>query len=194
MGGLKRLRKRWTPPKKAWNAARIKEEQELKKEFGLKNTRELWKARAELKRIRAEARARLAEKDELRESQLISRVKRYFIPKEEVTIDDVLSLDVRSVLSRRLQTIVFKKGLAATVGQARQLITHGLIAVGEKKANSPARLLSFDEEQKISWFKTLASQAPSEGAGMAAALGIYARREEKTGNVETEAEEKTRAS
>ena len=163
MGGAKRLRKRWTPPKRIWNAARIKEEQDLKKEFGLKNTRELWKAKAELKRMRTEARLRLAKKDPVRESQLISRVKRYFIPKEEATIDDVLSLDVRSVLSRRLQTIVFKKAFAKTPNQARQLITHGHIAMNGKKAGSPSQLVSLSEEEGVNWFGKPLSEASAGG-------------------------------
>ena len=42
-------------------------------------------------------------------------------------------------LERRLDNVVFRLGLAGTRAQARQLVTHGLIAVNGRKAGHPQR-------------------------------------------------------
>ncbi|MEM4222070.1 MAG: 30S ribosomal protein S4, partial [archaeon] len=68
-------------------------------------------------------------------------------------LDDVLSISIRDVLSRRLQTIVWKKGLASTPKQARQFITHGHIALNGQKVTSPGRLITIEEEKMIDWRK-----------------------------------------
>ena len=54
-------------------------------------------------------------------------------------------------MNRRLQTIVVKKRLASNVKQARQMITHKHIAVGEKKVSSPSYLVSLEEEGVITY-------------------------------------------
>ena len=41
-------------------------------------------------------------------------------------------------LERRLDNVVFRMGLAGTRAQARQLVTHGLIAVNDKKLDVPS--------------------------------------------------------
>ena len=73
---------------------------------------------------------------------------------ENATIDDVLGLEVRSILDRRLQTIVYKKGLARSIKQARQFITHGHIMVNGKVITSPGYLVKIDEEQFIEFKPT----------------------------------------
>jgi small subunit ribosomal protein S4 len=67
-------------------------------------------------------------------------------------LDDVLELDIESILSRRLQTLAYLKGLANTPKQARQLICHGHIAIGGRKVNVPSYLVSKDEEEEIGYF------------------------------------------
>ena len=71
------------------------------------------------------------------------------------SLDDILSLTVRDFLERRLQTLVFRKGLAKTPKQARQLIVHGFIAVNGIKQVSPGRLVRADEEDKITYYKPI---------------------------------------
>ncbi|MEM4848851.1 MAG: 30S ribosomal protein S4, partial [Ignisphaera sp.] len=68
--------------------------------------------------------------------------------------NEILSLTVEAILERRLQTIVWKKGLAKTVYHARQLITHGHIAINGKKVTSPGYLVSRSEEQYIDYYPT----------------------------------------
>ncbi len=69
----------------------------------------------------------------------------------DATIDDVLDLDIRDLLERRLQTIVYKKGLTKTIHQARQMITHGHILIGDRRVTIPGYLVEKDEEETVSY-------------------------------------------
>ncbi|MDD5172372.1 MAG: 30S ribosomal protein S4, partial [Candidatus ainarchaeum sp.] len=80
----------------------------------------------------------------------LKRLARMGVLKEGSVIDDVLSLEVRVVLERRLQTMVLRKGLARTVAQSRQLITHGFIAINGKRVTRPGYLVPVDEESSLS--------------------------------------------
>jgi ribosomal protein S4 len=64
-------------------------------------------------------------------------------------LEDILSLTIRDMCERRLQTIVVKKGLARTVKQARQFITHEHILVGERKITAPSYIVNSSEETTI---------------------------------------------
>ncbi|MFH0971970.1 MAG: 30S ribosomal protein S4 [Candidatus Micrarchaeota archaeon] len=153
--GAKRLRKQYERPKKLWDKGRIESERKLGEEYCLKNAREVWKMQTLLRKIRREARRLLSQKGsniEERSQKLLKRIQRFLIRKEAVTLDEVLSLTVRDVLERRLQTIVYKKHLAKTMRQARQFIAHGHIAVEGIKISSPSYLVKFDEEPKIEWY------------------------------------------
>jgi len=155
MGDPKKKKKEYEAPKRLWDKTRIEEEQKLREEFGLKNARELWKARTILRKARREARRLLAgrgAKIEERKKQLLDRITSLFIRNPEATIDDVLALDDRHVLDRRLQSLVFKKGLAKTMRQSRQFIAHGHIAIDGRRVGSPAYLVKFNEEDKINWY------------------------------------------
>ena len=67
----------------------------------------------------------------------------------------MLSLTVRDVLERRLQTRVYKRGLAKTTKQARQLITHGFISVKGKKVDYPSYLVPVSEDDSIGYYKKI---------------------------------------
>lgn len=101
-----------------------------------------------------------------RSEQLLGRVKNFFVRSEDVSLDDVLALQPRDVLERRLQTLVYRKGFARTASQARQLITHGHIAIAGNKASVPSRLVKFSEEEEIDWYgepvETHAEPSPAE--------------------------------
>jgi small subunit ribosomal protein S4 len=153
MGDPRRLRNKTERPKKLWDVDRLKEEKTLKAEYGLRNMRELWRAVAELKKYRREARRLLSlTEDERRDDakKVLAKLARLGMLKEGAVIDDVLSLDVRVVLERRLETMVLRKGLARTTAQSRQLITHGFISIGGKKVTRPGYLVSMDEESSLS--------------------------------------------
>jgi small subunit ribosomal protein S4 len=57
-------------------------------------------------------------------------------------------------LERRLQTIVYRKGLARSPKQARQLITHGHIAVNGRKLTIPGDRVRRTEEAGVEYYGT----------------------------------------
>ena len=157
MGKPKFSRKKYETPSHPWQEDRIKEENELVKKYGLKNKREIWKAETSLRKYRGQARELLAKigsddpQIKKESDQLLMYLERMTILKPKSTLDDVLALNTESVLSRRLQTLTYLKGLAGTPNQARQLIVHGHIAVNERKTTVPGYLVEKDEEGEIAY-------------------------------------------
>ncbi len=156
MGGLKKPKKKYLAgkPKKIWNKQLLLEELQLVGEYGLRNKKELWLARAHLKWIVRRARSLLSMSAEERaplEMPFKERLyKMGFIEDPNVPLDRILSLDVRAVLERRLQTIVYRMGLAKSIHHARQLIVHGHVLVAGRKVTSPGFLVPRELEDKIS--------------------------------------------
>ena len=150
------MRKKYKPPKKLWDETRIKEESALKREYGLKNVREIWVLQAELRKVRREARKSLALPEGKKEETLgkvVKKLARLDILPENATVDDILSLSIKDFLERRLQTRVFRKGMAKTMKQARQLIVHGFISVNGRRVRSPGMLISKEEDATIAYYK-----------------------------------------
>ena len=58
---------------------------------------------------------------------------------------------MENVLERRLQTIVFRKNLALTIGQARQMITHGHILLNGRRVTVPSLMVESFEEDSITY-------------------------------------------
>jgi small subunit ribosomal protein S4 len=156
MGGLKKPKKKYLAgkPKKIWNKQLLLEELQLVGEYGLRNKKELWLARSHLKRITRRARSLLAMTAEERaplEMPFKERLyKMGFIEDPNVPLDRILSLDVRAVLERRLQTMVYRMGLAKSIHHARQLIVHGHVLVAGRRMTSPGFLVPRELEDKIS--------------------------------------------
>ncbi|MFZ8811502.1 MAG: 30S ribosomal protein S4 [Pyrobaculum sp.] len=156
MGGLKKPKKKYLAgkPKKIWNKQLLLEELQLVGEYGLRNKKELWLARSHLKRITRRARSLLSMTAEERaplEMPFKERLyKMGFIEDPNVPLDRILSLDVRAVLERRLQTMVYRMGLAKSIHHARQLIVHGHVLVAGRRMTSPGFLVPRELEDKIS--------------------------------------------
>jgi len=154
MGEPRRLRKKYETPFKPWDRELLMQELVLIGEYGLRNKRELRRAEALLRKMRAVARSLYGLPIEERmeeEKKLISKLYRLGILPEKATLDDVLKLTVRDILERRLQTIVYRKGLAKTIYQSRQMIVHRHVMVGDRIVDRPSYLVSRDEEDKISF-------------------------------------------
>jgi small subunit ribosomal protein S4 len=120
--------------------------------YGLKNKRELWKARTELSRVRHQARSLLALRQEIREQKepvLMKSLVRIGLVKEDATLDDVLNLDINDLLSRRLQTLVQKKFSFKTPYQARQAIVHGHVTIGDRVITIPSYIVNVKEDGQI---------------------------------------------
>ncbi len=143
-------------PNHPYQGERIAEEGDLLGRYGLKNKEELWRAQSELRKYRREARRLLGRAGEESSEEFIARLRRIGVLGADDGLDDVLSLDVTDVLERRLQTVAYRKGLANTVKQARQFVTHGHIKVGERRVTAPSYKVEVDEEDAISFDETSA--------------------------------------
>jgi small subunit ribosomal protein S4 len=88
------------------------------------------------------------------EKQLLDRLQRLGILSKKGVLDEVLDLSLEDILERRLQTLVFRKGLAKSIYQARQLITHGHIAIEGKRVSSPSYLVFGAEEPRMTYAPT----------------------------------------
>jgi small subunit ribosomal protein S4 len=149
-----RQRKKYKTPRKPWQRDVLDVELRLLGLYGLRNKRELWRARFVLSRFRRIARTLLTKKGEKRaklERELLGKLYRLGLIEESATVDDVLSLTVEDLLERRLQTMVFRKGLAKSIHQARHFIAHGHIAIGERVVTCPSYLVKKEEEEKIAF-------------------------------------------
>lgn len=152
MGDPRRIRKKYQKPRHPWRADRIEAEKKIIREYGLKNKKELWRVETILRNYRRQARDLLALRGEetgRREKELLQSLRRLGLLKENATLDDVLALKTRDLLDRRLQTVVYKKGLANTIKHARQLIVHGHVAVKGGKVTAPSYMVKADEEDSI---------------------------------------------
>lgn len=135
-----------------WTTDQLNAELYVMGSYGLRNKRELWKAQTEVARIRNQARALLALSSEARsekEKRLLNFLNRLGLVKEGATLDDILNLKVEDLLERRLQTIIMKKSGTKSPYQARQIVSHGHVSIGNRKVNIPGYLVRTDEEPQI---------------------------------------------
>ena len=156
MGDPKFSRRSYDTPSHPWQGERIKAEVVLVNQYGLKNKTEVWKAQTILRNFRGQsrelqARLRGGEAQAKIESEaLIAKCGRMgLLPMEGATLNDILTLNEESILSRRLQTIVYEKGMASTVGQARQMIVHGHIFMNGHRVTVPGYIVTRKEESSI---------------------------------------------
>jgi len=157
LGDPKKQKKKYTTPRFPWRSDILQSELKIMGQYGLRNKRELWRHKTMLSKFRGIARSLLGMPTNERvklEAQLLRKLKRYGILPENAVLDDVLDLTIEDILERRLQTMVLRKGLAKSIYQARQLITHGHIAIGDRKVFSPSYLVTRDEEDKITYAPT----------------------------------------
>jgi small subunit ribosomal protein S4 len=154
MGDPRRLKKKYRTPTNPFEKSRIEEEMKYVGKFGLRNKKEFWKHRWQLSRFRGLARGAKALPEEIQKASievLRKSVAKLGLVAEDFDTDDILSLTIDSILERRLQTFVLKLGLAKTIVQARQLVTHNHIAVGGKVINSPSYMVKKAEEKNIKY-------------------------------------------
>jgi small subunit ribosomal protein S4 len=144
--------------------------------YGLRNKRELWRAQTRLSNFRKQARQLLAAPADVRgreEPKLLTHLgKLGLVQTSASSLDDVLSLSIENILERRLQTLVWKRGLAKSPYQARQLISHGHIALSQRRITIPSYLVSPGEEGSLKYSDGSAfarlSQAAADNAQAAA--------------------------
>ncbi|MCH1540454.1 MAG: 30S ribosomal protein S4 [Candidatus Poseidonia sp.] len=155
MGEPKFSRPKFDTPSHPWKAGRIEEEHAIQENHGLKNMREIWKAKSQLRRHRRQAMRLIGVVDTTeghgqREMEdLLHSLYAKGLIADNASLDDILSLGTEDILSRRLQAQVYYKGLACSMKQARQLVVHGQICIGDQKVTIPSYPVARDEEGEL---------------------------------------------
>lgn len=146
---MRKLRKKYKRPLMLWDKERIEREREILKNFGLKKKREIWIAETLLRKFRRMARKLAAKKDKAEEKALVQKLIGLGLLDAGASLDNVLDLNLEKMLERRLQTIVYRKGLANTPKQARQFVVHGYVRIDGRKVVYPSYIVPKIEESKI---------------------------------------------
>ena len=151
MGDPRKSRKSFRRPRRIWNSDQLNSELYIIGSYGLRNKRELWKAQTKVANFRNQARTLLAltlEDRQEKESLLLSFLNKLGLT-STASLDDILNLKIEDILERRLQTIVMRKmGLKSPL-QARQVVIHGHVSIGNRKVNLPGYLVKKEDESKI---------------------------------------------
>lgn len=154
MGDSRRLRKKYSTPSHPWQKQRIDDENALQKEYGFKNKQEIWKMASKLRNFKSQVKRLIGKHDEKSEKdkvEFVKRMQKFKYISDSANLEDILAVTLKDICERRLETVVCKKGLARSVKQARQFITHSHVMVGEKKITSPAYLVTATEEAAITF-------------------------------------------
>ncbi|MBP6021111.1 MAG: 30S ribosomal protein S4 [Candidatus Methanomethylophilaceae archaeon] len=158
MGDPKFSRKTYDTPSHPWKKERIDAEVVLVRQFGLKNKTEVWKAQTVLRNFRKQSRelqARIRGGDaqaKLEADNLINKCTRIgVLPVSGGNLNDILILTEEDIMSRRLQSIVFDKGLASTIHQSRQMITHGHVFINGHRVTVPGYIVTRAEEASVEY-------------------------------------------
>lgn len=142
-------------PRRPFEKERLDAELKTVGEYGLRSKREVWRVQMVLSRFRSRARELLTleERDPRRLFEgeaLMRRMYRYgFLKEDQDKLDYVLSLTVDDVMERRLQTLVFKQGLAKSIHHARVLIRQRHIRVGKQIVTVPSFVVRVDSQKHI---------------------------------------------
>jgi len=180
-------RKVCVTPRRPFEKARLDQELKLIGEYGLRNKKEVWRVKYTLAKIRKASRELLTldEKDPKRlfEGNALLRrlVRTGVLDESRMKLDYVLSLKVEDFLERRLQTQVFKLGLAKSIHHARVLIRQRHIRVRKQLVNIPSFIVRLDSQKHIDF----ALRSPF-GGGRA---GRVKRKNSRKGQGGDEAEE-----
>ena len=154
MGDPKKQKNKYSKPRHPWQAKRIDYEKGLLKKYGLKNKKEIWKAVSFLEKVKKQAQNLIAsttKQAEKEKKQLLDKLAKLNLIMRDAKIEDVLDINVEAALNRRLQSIVIKKELAQTPKQARQLIIHRHITIGERIVTIPSYMIPLEEEDLINF-------------------------------------------
>jgi len=145
----------YTTPRRPFEKARLDQELKLIGEYGLRNKREVWRVKYSLALIRSAARELLtldekAPKRLFEGNALLRRLVRTgVLADDRMKLDYVLGLKIEDFLERRLQTQVFKLGLAKSIHHARVLIKQRHIRVRKQVVNVPSFIVRLDSQKHI---------------------------------------------
>ena len=160
MGEPKFSRPRTQTPTHPWKQARIDEEHDLKERYGLKKVggmREIWREKSALRRHRNQAMNLIGRGDSTEgnfakeKEQLLNSLTKKGLLQTGADVGDVLEINVEHMLSRRLQSVVYYKGLAPSMRAARNLIVHGHICIGDQRMTVPGYHVLKEEEDSLQY-------------------------------------------
>jgi small subunit ribosomal protein S4 len=152
MGDPRKSKKQYKTPAHPWIKTEIDETKILKKEYGLTKRKEILVASSFLKKYKDIAKRLIADKTaqgEKEKTQMMDKLQRYGLLQAGASLDNVLSIQLKDVLERRIQSVLFRKGMCRSMNQARQFITHRHIMIGDKEMTAPSYLLTSEEESKL---------------------------------------------
>ena len=155
MGLPSKHRKKFISHKKRWDKKTIVDEAVLVSDYALKNKNEIRKIEALISKYKSIAKsfnksAQTKESDEAK--KFINKLKlNGFLSTEAQSLDDVLDINVRNILDRRLSNILYRNKLARTPKQARQFIVHCHVGIEGQCITSPSYLVSLAEEPLVAF-------------------------------------------
>jgi len=163
MGDPKKKYKLYTTPRVPYDTEALMEDLRVIGTYGLRNKRELWKIHTELSTLRRRARELLSlgtEERSTREASMIAKLSKRGLVMENSRLEDVLNLSVEDLLERRLQTYIFRRGMAQSLFQARQLISHGHVEIDGRKVTSPSYQVRINDEKTLDFAASSPMRSP----------------------------------
>lgn len=142
-------------PRRPFERERLDRELRLCGQYGLRCKSEIWRVNVVLSKMRRTARLLLTLPENhprrlLEGAAIMRRCHDLgFLEEAKDKLDYVLSLTTTDVLERRLQTVVFKVGLAKSIHHARILILQRHIAVAKQIVTIPSFIVRTSQEPHI---------------------------------------------
>ena len=186
MGDPKQLRKKYNTPRHPWIRASIESEKIVTKDYGLVKKKEIHIANSFIKKYRDIAKRLIATRTipqaQKEKGQILGKLQDLGLLPAGAELEQILGLELKDVLSRRLQSVVYRKGLARSMKQARQFITHRHVMVNDQEISSPSYLVTLAEEGAVA-FKQRSALADAEHPER-----VILAKETKTAKAETAAD------
>ena len=104
MGDPKKLKKKYSTPVHPWNKKNIDEGKELRKEYGLRNRKEILIAQSFLKKYKNIAKKLIASKTEQADKekvQVLQKLTNLGLLQAGSELDNILGLETKNILDRR---------------------------------------------------------------------------------------------